>query len=129
MKYLFDTCTLLWYFTIPDKIHTEIYNELLACPLSDINVSVISLWEIAIKTSNGRTDFPGGVNAFIDYIKNSGVTLVNIKDEYTKVVETLPFIHKEPFDRMLIATAKVEDMTLITADEKIHQYNVKTLWK
>ena len=70
----------------------------------------------------------GGVSEFFKIVYENGFELLPIKVEHVKQVETLPFIHRDPFDRMLVASALSEGMNLITADTNIHQYNVSCVW-
>jgi PIN domain nuclease of toxin-antitoxin system len=129
MKYLVDTCTLLWYFQASEKLPENITKIFFDEPNENLYVSIISIYEVAIKYSIGKLDFSGGVKELIRKIQDVGLSIIEIKKEYAEILENLPFIHKEPFDRMIIATAKYENMTILTADTKIHQYDVKTLWK
>jgi PIN domain nuclease of toxin-antitoxin system len=129
MKYLLDTCTLLWHLQASDKQPENIKNLLFNEPKRNLYVSVISIYEVAIKYSIGKLDFSGGVKELIRKIHQGKISIIEIKKEYAEIFENLPFIHKEPFDRMIIATAKYENMTILTADTKIHQYDVKTLWR
>jgi PIN domain nuclease of toxin-antitoxin system len=83
-----------------------------------------SAWEIAIKISIGKLDFAGGVSGFLETIRDNDISLIAISPEHLRSVETLPFHHRDPFDRLLVATAIVEGMILITADENILKYDV-----
>jgi PIN domain nuclease of toxin-antitoxin system len=139
MSYLLDTHILIWIATNKTSEISRKALEILNDNTVFKSVSIISLWEILMKLTSQKTkqdsnsigwiDIDGGITEVIKIISKSGLIILPIKIDYLKVCEDLPIIHKDPYDRMLIATAKAEDMTLITADEKIHQYNVKTLWK
>jgi PIN domain nuclease of toxin-antitoxin system len=94
-------------------------------PASEKHVSMASAWEFAIKVSTGKmVGLDGGVSEFFKIIKENGFGILPIKEENVKRLETLPFIHRDPFDRMLVAVAKAENMTILSADENIHQYDV-----
>ena len=127
MNYLLDTHTALWLFEGNEKLpqHTQeiIYNADV-----DIYVSIVSAWEVAIKVSIGKLDFDGGVATFLSAIEANDIKLVGVKDDYVKKVETLPLIHRDPFDRLIIATAMSGKMTIITIDENIHEYDILWHW-
>ena len=91
-------------------------------------VSIISAWEIAIKSSIGKLDFAGGSEAFLVEMQKNGLELLNVKASHIKYVEKIPFHHRDPFDRLLIATAIAEQMTLITGDKGIAKYDVPHIW-
>jgi len=127
MKYLLDTHAVLWFF---DHVE-ELSDTALKSILDQTNikyVSIVSVWELAIKISLGKLAFDGGVENFINIIDENGFELLPIKVEYVKQVETLPFLHRDPFDRMLIVSALSEGMNLITADTNIQKYNVSCVW-
>ena len=127
MRYLLDTHTVLWLFEgtekLPQRIRDIIYNADV-----DICVSVISAWEVAIKVSLGKLDFNGGVATFLSAIEANNIKLIGVNGDYIKSVESLPLIHRDPFDRLIIATALSENMTIITIDENIHKYDVSLFW-
>jgi len=129
MKYLLDTHTATWYFTDDGNLSA---NAKMIIDNDDtaLYVSVASVWEIAIKVSTGRANFSLDVNvdSFTQELKNNNIELVSIHPKHLKIVENLPFRHKDPFDRLLVATAIAENMTLITADEKIGKYDCAILW-
>jgi len=91
-------------------------------------VSIISAWEIAIKTSIGKLDFVGGSDIFLEKMQENGIEILNLKSSHIKYVENIPFHHRDPFDRLLIATALAENLTIITIDENIQKYDVKWIW-
>ena len=127
MRYLLDTHTLLWYFddspNLPDSIAAAIEN-----PDAQKFISVASLWEFTIKHSLGKLRFEGGITAFCKMVNINGFTILQIREPYLNRLGCLPFLHRDPFDRLLIATAIVEDMTILTVDESIQQYEVKWIW-
>ena len=127
MKYLLDTHTVLWYMgnspVLPAKTKGMIAN-------SENNVSVcsVSLWETAIKVNLGKLKSSLTFDEFLDKIRNSDFDVLQIRNEYLKRLSVLPFIHKDPFDRLLIATALVENLTIITTDSSIQKYDVSWIW-
>jgi len=87
-------------------------------------VSTASIWEISIKKAMGKLDVP---NNLYEEIEQHRFTLLDIKYDHAQLAGELPNIHKDPFDRMLIAQAKLEKLTLITGDYIIYEYDVKLL--
>ena len=127
MKYLLDTHTALWALCNKAKL-SETAKKVMGDVSITLCVSVVSAWEIAIKTSLGKLDFAGGSAQFYEKMRQNGIELLGIKDSHIKQVETLPFLHRDPFDRLLVATAKVEGMSILTADKNIPKYDVKSVW-
>ncbi|MCL2108791.1 MAG: type II toxin-antitoxin system VapC family toxin [Oscillospiraceae bacterium] len=128
MKLLLDTHTVLWYANeheqLSQKAKEHIFNE-----NNPLYMSIASAWEVAIKCSiNKLTEFRGGVDIFLDNIKDSPIEIIGVLPRHVKIVETLPFIHRDPFDRIIIATALAENMTILTADGDIKNYDVACLW-
>ena len=127
MKILLDTHVILWIAENSPKLSEELRNI-----ISEKNnikcVSIVSAWEIAIKLGREDFSFDGGINEFFRIIKHNKFRMLPIRGEYLRHIPDLPKIHKDPFDRMLIATALTEDMTLMTVDENIHKYDVKWVW-
>ena len=123
MKFLLDTHTAIWALGYKDKLSKNVKAIIddFSIPLF---VSIISAWEIAIKVSIGKLNFTGGSAFFLEKMRLNGIEILNIKDAYIKQVEKLPFIHRDPFDRLIIASALSEDMTIITDDANIHQYDI-----
>src|SRR5690606_23241889 len=90
-------------------------------------VSIASVWEMAIKVSIGKLKFENGFKNFLELIEENGFQILPISTEHALSLATLEFIHRDPFDRLLIAQAKVENLTIITSDENIKQYSVSVL--
>ena len=128
MKLLLDTHTALWLVNEHEKLSSKA-KALLLNEAHELYISIASAWEIAIKASLGKLpEFQGGVGIFLANINNLPIILFPIMSRHLEMVENLPFIHRDPFDRLLIATAKAEDMTILTADENIHKYDVPFVW-
>ena len=128
MKYLLDTHILIWHFEGSEKLSNEIKDSVLFNSKNHILVSIVSLWEIAIKMNIGKYTFDGGFPAFNKLVKDNEFEVLPIKDEYMDWLFELPLIHRDPFDRLIIATAKAESMTILTADENIQKYDVPWVW-
>ena len=127
MKYLLDTHASLWFIQndnrLPDNTRTTIETN------EYIYLSAVSLWEIAIKLSIHKLNLKDkSIDDLFSACKDKSIAILNITSEHIKAIADLPWIHRDPFDRMLVAQAKVEDMTLITCDQFIPQYPMKTVW-
>jgi len=127
MKYLLDTHTAIWALLDKTKL-SEAAKAIIDDDSLYLSISIISAWEIAIKVSIGKLRFFGGSSFFLEKMKKNGLKLIGIEASHIKCVETLPFIHRDPFDRLLVATAKADGLTILTADENIHKYDVLTMW-
>ena len=128
MKLLLDTHTAIWWINGHENLSSPAKTMLLASENS-LYISIVSAWEVAIKTSLGKLpEFHGGVRAFLAKVYAMPVTLLPVMPLHVEIVETLPFYHRDPFDRLLTATAMVEPMTILTADENIKKYDVQTAW-
>jgi len=127
MKYLLDTHTAIWAFDDKSKL-SETARAIIGDVTVSLCVSVISALEVAIKISLDKLGFEGGSTEFLNRIRHNGIELLQIGESHLKYLETMPFIHRDPFDRLLVATAKTENMTIITADENIRKYDVLSIW-
>jgi len=128
MRLLLDTHTALWWVNEYEKLSPSAKNMLLD-DVNELNISIATLWEIAIKVSIGKMNgLSGGISTFAAMLKQMPVTLLPVAQMHIQIVEKLPFIHRDPFDRLLVATAIAEGLTILTVDENIHSYDVKTVW-
>lgn len=96
--------------------------DLIQAPAATVWVSAASIWEIAIKHSLARADMPVSAPAALRYFEESGNRLLSIAPDHAVAIESLPSHHQDPFDRILIAQARVEPMRLITHDAVLAQY-------
>ena len=127
MKYLLDTHTAIWALGEKEKLSNRAKSIIddVSIPLY---VSIVSAWEIAIKISLKKINFVGGSNLFLEKMHRNGIEVLDLKGAYFKTIENLPFIHRDPFDRIIIATSLIENLTIITADENIQKYDVLWIW-
>ena len=127
MRYLLDTHAIIWYaedsLELPKKIKDIIDNT-----ENEIYISSTSLWEIALKVSLGKLDLELPLDEFLMNIRSRDFIFLQIEDEYLNRLLGLSFIHKDPFDRLIISSALSEDLTIITIDENIKKYDVSYIW-
>jgi PIN domain nuclease of toxin-antitoxin system len=121
MKLLLDTHLLLWAAEGKRNL-SKVARTLIADPENELLFSAASLWEIAIKHGLGRADFQVSTRLLRRGLLDNGYTELPIAGEHTVAVEDLPPIHKDPFDRLLVAQATVEGITLLTVDRLVAQY-------
>lgn len=121
MKLLLDTHLLLWAAARPDKLSPEAI-RLMSDEGNLLHYSVASLWEVAIKSAMGRQDLHVDTRRFRRMLQAHGYQEVAIVGEHATSVEALPPLHKDPFDRMLIAQARSDALLLITSDALLAGY-------
>ena len=108
--------------------HENVGHEKHVPDLPGCFVSVATFWEMAIKTSIGKLEMKMPFTQLKGLITENGIEILPIDIEHTLLIAELPFYHKDPFDRLLIAQAINENMTLLSRDEKFLLYAIKTLW-
>jgi PIN domain nuclease of toxin-antitoxin system len=121
MKLLLDTHVLLWAAGSPDQLSPDA-RVMLEDTANELLFSAASLWEIAIKRSLGRADFQADARVLRRGLLDNGYLELPITSEHAVFIESLPPIHKDPFDRILVAQATVEGIILLTGDTQIAQY-------
>lgn len=122
MKLLLDTHLLLWAAGQPDQLSAAAHS-LIEDPQNELLFSSASLWEIAIKRGLGRSDFRINPRLVRRALLDNGYSELPITGEHAVAVDGLPSLHKDPFDRILVAQAIVEDIALITVDPWVAQYS------
>jgi PIN domain nuclease of toxin-antitoxin system len=128
MKLLLDTHALLWFLREPEKLPRQVLEEVEAAGATAF-VSVATLWEIAIKVSLKKLYLPKEYDElFPQSVPDSGLSLLGIEPSHIAVVSRLPWHHRDPFDRLLIAQAQVEGLTLVTCDSEFSAYGIPLLW-
>ena len=123
MRYLIDTQIFIWWMEKNRRLSKNTFN-LLNDPQNQIFLSIATVWEIVIKKAKKKLKTPKDVEGGV---KTSGFMPINIEMLHVLGVEKLPMHHKDPFDRILIAQARVENLTFITTDEKIWKYDLPLL--
>ncbi|MFG1797445.1 type II toxin-antitoxin system VapC family toxin [Nocardia sp. NPDC049149] len=122
MRLLLDTHVVLWWLTDDPALSDELKERITHDP--DICVSAATIWEVAIKQALGKLGGPVGL---ADYLTKGGFIDLPIGLDHAVVAGRLPPIHRDPFDRMLVAQAQCEDLTLVTRDSWCRQYEVSVL--
>lgn len=121
MKLLLDTHLILWAAGEPGRLPVAALAAI-EDPENELLFSPVSLWEVAIKRSLGRADFQVDPRLLRRGLFDSGYQELSITSEHTVAVDGLPAMHKDPFDRLLVAQSLVEGITLATVDEALAQY-------
>ncbi len=121
MRFLLDTHLLLWLAGEPHKLPVSVV-QIVEQPENEINFSAASLWEVAIKNGLKRADFSVDTRRLRSGLLGSGYRELTITGDHAIALERLPALHKDPFDRILVAQATTEDMVLLTADDRLASY-------
>jgi len=121
VRLLLDTHILLWSAGQPDKLSTEA-RTLLLDTSNTLFFSAASIWEIIIKRGLGRADFTVDPLRFRKQLVINGYEEVAVSADHALAVDVLPLLHKDPFDRILIAQARSEGMQLLTSDSQMSHY-------
>lgn len=128
MRLLLDTQCWLWWFAQPEKLSEDVIEQI-ADETNDVWFSVASIWEMGIKVSIGKLPLPQQIDDYVSTrMTQLGARSLEITASHALRVAALPLHHRDPFDRMLIAQAQIEDMTLVSADLAFNQYEVSLLW-
>jgi PIN domain nuclease of toxin-antitoxin system len=126
-RYLDDTHTAIWFFD-GNTMLSPAADQIIRDRTNRIYLSVISAWELTIKINIGKLSFPGDAAGFMQVAKDNDIAIVPIEIAHLTILKELPLIHRDPFDRLLIATAISEKMTIITADTNIARYDTLHIW-
>jgi PIN domain nuclease of toxin-antitoxin system len=121
LNLLLDTHILLWAAAAPEKLPSK-GHKLLLDAANELFFSPVSLWEISIKRSLGRKDFRADPRRLWRMLLTHGYRELAIRSEHAIAVDSLPPLHKDPFDRLLLAQARVEGIDLLTADKSLAAY-------
>jgi PIN domain nuclease of toxin-antitoxin system len=121
MKLLLDTHLLLWAASAPHRL-SPAATLLLSAPENSLIFSAASIWEIAIKSALGRDDFRVDSSQFRRALLENGYEELSVTSAHAAGTATLPPIHKDPFDRMLVVQAALEGILLLTSDPLVAQY-------
>jgi len=117
MKFLLDTHVFIWWDSEPEKLSNRAF-ELCQAPENQLILSIASLWEIQIKSQLGK----------IKLNNSNGLLLMPVNASHVYALGNLPSVHKDPFDRMIVAQARVESLCLISHDSTLKKYPVDIMW-
>jgi PIN domain nuclease of toxin-antitoxin system len=121
MKLLLDTRLLLWAAGQPNRLSAASL-KLIKGPANELFFSAASIWEVAIKRGLGRSDFQADPRLLRRGLLDNGYSELPVLSDHVVAIDNLPPIHKDPFDRLLVAQATVEGITLLTADSRLAKY-------
>ena len=128
MKYLLDTGVFLWALAVPNRLNRRA-RELLSNEREGMYLSSASSWEICVKFGLGKLQLPEPPAKYIPaWMVKWGIRGLDISHLHALALSDLPMHHQDPFDRILIAQARMEEMVLLTADRAFEKYPVKTFW-
>jgi PIN domain nuclease of toxin-antitoxin system len=128
MKYLLDTSVWLWTLWDPERIARKAREEI-ANMSHSVFVSAVTSWEIAIKTAAGKLALPEPPASYVPRrMADQGLRPLAVTHPHALAVFALPPHHRDPFDRLLVAQAQLEDMILVTSDRILEKYPVEILW-
>ena len=129
MKLLFDTHAFLWWTSSPERLPSTVVEQLCS-PQSELYLSAASAWEVRIKEQLNRLNLSEPWQTIVDReVTQNGLQLLPISFLHTNNLLNLQPLHKDPFDRMLMAQSLAEEMYLVSGDSWIHSYpNIRVLW-
>lgn len=128
MRLLLDTHTFLWAVSEPARIPRRVM-AVLHRRTNELHLSAVSIWEMAIKRSIGKLSTDIGIGALIELGRRKmQLQTMDVTTDHALLVETLPWHHRDPFDRLLIAQALWEDITVVGVDSRFDAYGAKRLW-
>jgi PIN domain nuclease of toxin-antitoxin system len=127
-KILLDTHALIWFFNGDGQLSATACDVIVA-PFNRKYVSIASIWEIAIKIRLKKLVFNGGISEILKLIEDNGFELLPVRPTHILTLESLPGHHRDPFDRILIASAISENMSIVSIDDNFHLYEkLKIIW-
>lgn len=122
-----DTHTFIWAADEPERLSARAVAALTSDE-SRLFLSDVSVWEIQIKAQLGKIELKLPLRELIASQTANGIELLQIETNHILALEALPFHHKDPFDRLLIAQSKIEDLTIVTIDPEFEKYETDVLW-
>jgi PIN domain nuclease of toxin-antitoxin system len=128
MRVLLDTHVLIWLVE-GDKNLSSVARSAIEDEDNSLYLSIASLWEITIKLSLGKLDLQLSVDEMVEsFLIPGGIEILQIETSHLSILRDLPLHHRDPFDRLIIAQAQAENMTLISADGVFARYGVDLVW-
>jgi len=131
MRYLLDSHTFLWYISGSSKLSSKAQN-IIDDIQNELMMSIASLWEISVKYSLGKLKINGSYDSIANDLAENKIEILPIAFIHTKIQASLPFHHKDPFDRIIVSQALSENMDIISKDEILDLYfkgeKIKRIW-
>jgi PIN domain nuclease of toxin-antitoxin system len=127
MKYLLDTHALIWFLEGDERLSSKAKN-IVCNDDAVIYVSIVSLWEMAIKISLGKLELSQSLEQIIAKLPQQSMTVLSVQPIHVVTLLSLPFEHRDPFDRLLIAQALRENMILMSNEVLFLRYGVNRVW-
>jgi len=127
MRFIVDTQVWLWWYAQPEKIGSKA-QTLMESPGNEIFLSVASVWEIGIKYSTGKLRLPEPAKEYVlSRIARDAFSLLDVKATHALESASLPWHHKDPFDRLIIAQSRIENLPIMTSDGQFGKYEAKLI--
>jgi PIN domain nuclease of toxin-antitoxin system len=128
LKTLLDTHAFLWFINGDARLSSQA-RMMIEAPANECLVSVVSLWEITIKVSLGKVRIPASIGPLVEiHVLGNGFRILPIRPEHLERLEALPFHHRDPFDRLLIAQGLEEEALIVTRDSAFGPYGAALAW-
>lgn len=125
--YLLDTCAFIWALSEADELSQTARSIIQSG--KTMYLSQVSLWEIAIKKTINKLKLEETTAELETYCREGNIVVLPVKNEYFDIIQELPYHHGDPFDRIIIATAVQQDLTVLTSDNQFKKYSeIKVLW-
>jgi PIN domain nuclease of toxin-antitoxin system len=128
VRVLLDTHVFLWWNEDNPQLSKKA-RRIMADPANTLVLSAASAWEIAIKVQLGKLRLPGGAASYVqDRAAHDHMDVLPIRLEHAAALQSLPLLHRDPFDRMLVAQSRIERLSILTGDPAIRNYAVDAIW-
>jgi len=127
MNLLIDTQSFIWFIEDNSKMPTKI-KDIMNCESNVLLLSIVSLWEMTIKTSMGKLKMQRSIDNVIKNISEEGFEILPIKSNHLLTLSKLEFIHRDPFDRMIIAQGISENIPVISSDSVFKEYPMQIIY-
>jgi PIN domain nuclease of toxin-antitoxin system len=124
VKLLIDTHAALWLLDGDERLSSSA-DRMLTDTANEVLLSAAVVWEVSIKRSLGKLDAPDG---FAGMLLDAGAAPLSVSIDHARAVRSLPWHHRDPFDRLLVAQAALEEAVIVSSDEKLQAYEVQVAW-
>lgn len=132
MRLLLDTCVFLWLIGLPERLPTRV-RGLLESPDNEAAISVATLWEVLLKAGERQIELDTGGVSTLEFLSGQcaahRLDVLPVVTDTLAALERLPAVHRDPFDRLLICQAIEHGLVIVTPDQAIRRYPIKTIWR